>query len=1237
MRSTHSGNFGFNLSAAATKAHTFENAQNSLTSVGQVCDDNCMIIFDKKKAYAIKNSPTILDAIKKEESIFTATRNSKNLLYAIDQPNIPTSEIPSNLPNESIAYECHAVLPTSTKADTMAFLQAALFSPVKSTLLKAAENGHFTSWPGMTPENIKIYFKATIASAKGHLDQSRKNQASTKTANSEEPWAATPAIKDGVRTNHVYATYLEVDKLKGEIHTDLTGRFPVTSSRGNKYIFVLYDYDSNAILVEPLQNRSGLSIVNAYTNLLDRLKKAGLKPKLQKLDNEASQALRDYMHEQDIDFQLAPPHCHRRNAAERAIRTYKNHLIAGLATTDPEFPLRLWCRLLRQSEITLNLLRPSRINPKLSAYAQIEGNFDFNRTPLAPPGTRVVAHEKPGQRDTWDAHGVDGWYVGPAMLHYRCWEIYIISTNADRICDTVAFFPKNVSMPHLSSTDAAMHAAKDLAHALLNPAPAAPFATLSTARLEAIKQLSDIFSEATTQEPPAPRQRVVPANCNVPPVAPQPRVVAPAAPQQRVAEPAAPQQRVANHRYPLRNANLISHEAVAFLTAHAKDESTQPLTTSAHSTIPIDYLANNVIHPKDGHAMNYKELISNPDTKDDWQVSATNEFARLFQGLKGGAKGTNTCFFIPFDKKPKHKKATYARFVCSVRPQKKEPNRTRMTVGGNLIEYDGDVYTRTAGMTTSKLLWNSIISTKGARCMCMDIKNFYLGTPLPAGQEEYIRIPLELIPEAIINEYNLRPLVHHGAVYVEIRRGMYGLPQSGLLANKQLAKFLAKDGYYQTAHTPGLWRHTTRPIQFSLVVDDFCVEYVGKEHALHLEAALNRHFEEVATDWEATLFCGISLKWDYENRTVDLSMPGYIDAMLHRFQHTSPTKPQFSPHPHRAIQYGAKQQMTEPDDTSVRLDDDGIRRTQRIVGTALYYARAVDPTMLVTLSALSSEQANATENTAIRLTQFLDYCATNRNATIRFKASDMRLKAHADASYLSEPKARSRAGAHFYLGNNDNASNPKMFNGPLLNLATIIKHVMASAAEAEIAALFANCKEAESLRITLEEMGYKQGATPVETDNTTAAAIVNETCKQIRSKAIDMRFYWVRDRIKQGHFIVYWAPGATNKADYFTKHHPPAHHRHVRFDYLHRSDRYRLPDPTRPDTKISQETDVPRGCVELSNEVPHSTRLLRAIESLTKSHLACPRLFPQLTALTQSLAIYRRFGRSPSRAAHHLL
>ena len=129
------------------------------------------------------------------------------------------------------------------------------------------------------------------------------------------------------------------------------------------------------------------------------------------------------------------------------------------------------------------------------------------------------------------------------------------------------------------------------------------------------------------------------------------------------------------------------------------------------------------------------------------------------------------------------------------------------------------------------------------------------------------------------------------------------------------------------------------------------------------------------------------------------------------------------------------------------------------------------------------------------LNEFINYCATNPSTTIRFKESDMRLKYHADASYLSEPNTQSRSGAHFYLGNNDEATYPKICNGPLLNLSTIIKHFMSSAAEAEIAAHFADCKEATSLRTTLLVGGNPQGPTPVETDNTTAADIINDTCK----------------------------------------------------------------------------------------------------------------------------------------------
>ena len=107
-----------------------------------------------------------------------------------------------------------------------------------------------------------------------------------------------------------------------------------------------------------------------------------------------------------MSFQLVPPHIHRRNAAERAIRTFKNHFIAGLASTDKLFPLHLWDRLVPQAEITLNLLRNSRLHPHLSAYSHLFGQFDFNQTPLAPPGTKVLIHEKPRQRPTWAPHGV---------------------------------------------------------------------------------------------------------------------------------------------------------------------------------------------------------------------------------------------------------------------------------------------------------------------------------------------------------------------------------------------------------------------------------------------------------------------------------------------------------------------------------------------------------------------------------------------------------------------------------------------------------------------------------------------------------------------------------------------------------------------------------------------------------------------------------------------------------------
>jgi hypothetical protein len=158
-------------------------------------------------------------------------------------------------------------------------------------------------------------------------------------------------------------------------------------------MLVLYDYDSNAIHVELMKSKSGAEILAAYQRAHSLFTHRGLQPQLQRLDNEASTALQSFMTTHQVDFQLAPPHLHRRNAAERAIRTFKNHFIAGLCSTNPDFPLHLWDRLIPHALLSLNLLRGSRINPTLSAHAQLHGAFDYNRTPLAPP-----RHSRPRAR-----------------------------------------------------------------------------------------------------------------------------------------------------------------------------------------------------------------------------------------------------------------------------------------------------------------------------------------------------------------------------------------------------------------------------------------------------------------------------------------------------------------------------------------------------------------------------------------------------------------------------------------------------------------------------------------------------------------------------------------------------------------------------------------------------------------------------------------------------------------------
>jgi hypothetical protein len=278
-----------------------------------------------------------------------------------------------------------------------------------------------------------------------------------------------------------------------------------------------------------------------------------------------------------------------------------------------------------------------------------------------------------------------------------------------------------------------------------------------------------------------------------------------------------------------------------------------------------------------------------------WQLSAANEFGCLAQGVGGCIKGTNTIKSIQADELPADWQPTYPRFVCTERPQKEEKFCTQMTVGGNLINYPGDISVSTAEMEMIKILLNRVVSTPGPKFCSANVTNFYLNMPM--ARHEFVCIPINLIPDKILHEYQLYNLVDSkGFILARIKKGMYGLPQAGMLANKPLQERLWPHGYHACEHTPGLWRHNNRPIMSTLIVDDFGTHYEGKQHAHHLIAALKQDYETVTTNWDGMLFCGITLNWDYNTRSVDLSMPGYIVKALREFQHTKPIKAEHQPH-----------------------------------------------------------------------------------------------------------------------------------------------------------------------------------------------------------------------------------------------------------------------------------------------------------------------------------------------------
>ena len=1106
------------------------------------------------------------------------------------------------------------------------FYHACLGFPVKQTWLDAAKAGNCDSFDGLTYSNIARYCPDSDESILGHLAQQRQNVRSTRPrAPQRAPTGLpSPVIEPAipvVPSNDLFLTVVPLSKL----YTDDTGRFPVRARSGNQYVMIAYHVDGNLILQQPFKTKSDAHRLAAYNTIMTRLAAKGLSVDLQIMDNEASAAFKQAItFAWRAKFQLVPPDMHRRNRAERAIRTFKDHFLAILAGVDKAFPPYLWDLLLPQAELTLNILRQSTINPKISAWEFFNGPFDFNKTPLGPVGCRVLIHAKPTTRRSWDFRAKEGFYIGPALDSYRCFKLVKMDTKSQVISDTVEFRHAYRTIPVPTAEDRIVHGLHEITDALMDKPP-----PTTISQLDALSNLRDVFeswrllappSPGRTREPMPGRPRVVTPDTPLPQHIASPRMnrtprspwatsspqisalrqrhpdVAPVVPRRITfadtptpTKDAAPPPRVGNlpsprvaiertvpqapalpPRIPIAHRTRARTNApLALFSGHmpvyagyvptpksAPKTALKPMGFAglcrAHSmTTPevLDFAllcrALSVLDPTTGEFMEHRQLRRDPKYKPVWDKSYSNELGRLCQGIGTGAsptskrvEGTNTFFLINYNDIPVHKRKEicHTLVVCEVRPEKDDPDRTRITIGGSRICFPGDVGTNTASLELVKIMLNSVLSRKGARFSTIDLKNFYLDTPMP--DPEYVRIKMTDIPQEFIDEYDLIGRDRDGWVYFEIRRGCYGLPQSGILANNLLRSRLVTEGFYESFSTPGLWRHKWRPIQFCLIVDDFGVEYVGMEHFDFLLNILKK-YHGVQFNMAGDKLAGITITWDYPNKRCRISMPGYIDNLLIKFKHPRPSKPRFSPHACLPIAYGAKTQFAPDDDASALLPEDRKRRIQEIVGSLLYYARAVDNKLLVALSAIASRQAQATVATEQAVNLLLDYVATYPNDGIVYRASDMILCAHADAGFLNETNARSRAGAHIFLSENDPF--PR-FNGAVLSVAQIIKFVMASAAESELAALFITAREMIPHRQTLIDMGWPQPKSPIQTDNSTAAGVTNNTIVPRRSKMMDMRFWWLRCRESQDQFRYYWDAGSKNWADYNTKHHPDAYH-----------------------------------------------------------------------------------------------
>ncbi len=363
--------------------------------------------------------------------------------------------------------KANAIFDLPNNRQTLQYLHALAGFPVKETFLVAVWAGNYATWLGLTTTLIAKHFPDSEEKQKGHMKGQRKGVRLTKVKPPVhikiEPTTQTAPNLTITKENSIFVVIYE---LSNTVHTDQTGAFPLTSQQGYCYIMVGIHLDANYIFCKLMKNKTEDEMITAYQRMVDRMAISGLGLKHHRLDNECSEKFKQCIRKNGMTHELVPPDNHRCNIAKQAIQTFKNHFISILSGVDDQFPLSLWCHLVKPAKLTVNLLRQSNVTPKVSAYAHVHGQHDYMKCPFAPLGCAVMAHIKPKNRRTWDTHAETGFNIGMAMEHHRCFHVYIVKTRATRVNDRVFFKHQYITNPQIMPETLVIKVAVELTNVL---------------------------------------------------------------------------------------------------------------------------------------------------------------------------------------------------------------------------------------------------------------------------------------------------------------------------------------------------------------------------------------------------------------------------------------------------------------------------------------------------------------------------------------------------------------------------------------------------------------------------------------------------------------------------------------------------------------------------------------------------------------------------------------------------